>query len=289
MPKTLLTPKKTKFNTNHKKHKPWFGINCQNARKQYNKAHKKYCKHPSRENKQNYTNASKHYKKIMNKYINQYNKNNEDKLRNMHSKRPKDYWRYLNRINRMDKTNVDTPTIESLYQHFKKASNNNDHDLDDSEIISKINISDQNNCLNCPINSKEIETCINKLKTNKAAGIDSIINEYIKTTKCKMLPIYTALFNLIFETGCIPRKWSEGLIIPIYKNKGDPTEPLNYRPITLLSCISKLFTSVLNSRITHFLEEENILRENQAGFRQHYSTIDHIFTLNSEYNRNNET
>ena len=53
------------------------------------------------------------------------------------------------------------------------------------------------------------------------------------------------------------------------------------RPITILSCFGKLFTSVLNIRLQIFLEEYNILEENQAGFRAGYSTTDHIFVLHS--------
>jgi hypothetical protein len=54
---------------------------------------------------------------------------------------------------------------------------------------------------------------------------------------------------------------------------------MNYRPITLLSCLGKIFTAVLNERINKYLTSNNILNENQAGFRQKYSTTDHVFTL----------
>lgn len=94
-----------------------------------------------------------------------------------------------------------------------------------------------------------------------------------------MLPIYVDLFNLIFTAEVIPSNWSQGIIVPIYKNKGNPSLPSNYRPITLSSCLSKLFTSVLNQGLNVFTQEHSTLHENQAGFRKHYSTTDHIFTL----------
>ena len=94
------------------------------------------------------------------------------------------------------------------------------------------------------------------------------------------MPLYTLLFNVILETGIMPSKWVEGVVIPIFKNKGDPLSVDNYRPITLLSCIGKLFTAVLNNRLNAYLEEYNLLNENQAGFRSGYSTTDHIFSLN---------
>ena len=65
----------------------------------------------------------------------------------------------------------------------------------------------------------------------------------------------------------------------MYKNKGDPTKPDNYRPITLLSCLGKVFTCILNHRLETFGNEINLLKENQAGFRKSYSTLDHVLTL----------
>ena len=53
------------------------------------------------------------------------------------------------------------------------------------------------------------------------------------------------MFNKIFDTAIIPDTWLNGVILPIYKNKGDPSLPENYRPITILSCLGKLFTSVI--------------------------------------------
>ena len=96
-----------------------------------------------------------------------------------------------------------------------------------------------------------------------------------------MLPLYTSIFNLILETGILPEDWLEEIIKPIYKKKGDPLKPENYRPITILSCFGRLFTAVLNLRLTTFLNEHETLYENQAGFRAGYSTCDHIFTLHA--------
>ena len=95
-----------------------------------------------------------------------------------------------------------------------------------------------------------------------------------------MLPIYVDLFNIILDSGIIPDSWLEGIIRPIHKS-GDRQNPENYRPITILSCFGKLFTSILNLRLTTLLEDNAILEENQAGFRKGYATADHIFVLHS--------
>lgn len=78
----------------------------------------------------------------------------------------------------------------------------------------------------------------------------------------------------MFDTGIVPDVWLEGNIIPIYKNKGNNLEPSNYRPITLLSCLGKLFTSIINAGLLLFADEYEIFCENQSGFRKDFSTID---------------
>ena len=87
------------------------------------------------------------------------------------------------------------------------------------------------------------------LKNNKACSDDGIINENIKVTAHKMMPLYVAFFNLIFDSGILPDSRLEGIIRPIYKSKGDTKSPENYRPITILSCFCKLFTFILNPRL----------------------------------------
>ena len=96
-----------------------------------------------------------------------------------------------------------------------------------------------------------------------------------------MMPSYGAYFNLSFNSGVLPDSWLEGVIQPIYKNKGDSKSPETDRPITIFSCFGKLFTSVLNARLNKFLDAHTILEENQAGFRAGYSTMDHMFLLHA--------
>ena len=94
------------------------------------------------------------------------------------------------------------------------------------------------------------------------------------------MPFYVYLFNKVPETGNVPETWLIGKIVPIYKGKGCANEPeLNYMGNTLLSCMGKLFTSLLNARLSKFIESNNILNENQAGFRKEYGTVDHIFVF----------
>ena len=76
----------------------------------------------------------------------------------------------------------------------------------------------------------------------------------------------------MLNTGIIPENWTCGFIKPFFKNKGCPTDPDNFRAITLISYLGKLFTSILNTRFNIFSNELGIISENQTGFRKRYST-----------------
>ena len=72
--------------------------------------------------------------------------------------------------------------------------------------------------------------------------------------------------------------WSEGIVIPLFK-KGDRNNVANYRGITLLSCLSKLFTTVINKRISSYCDRYNTVSDAQFGFRKGSSTTDATFAL----------
>ena len=83
------------------------------------------------------------------------------------------------------------------------------------------------------------------------------------------------------NTGEVPDSWLVGKIIAIYNGKGSRTDPGNYRGIIFLSCLGKLFTSMLSKRLPDFVETNAILKENQTGFRKDYGTVDHVFMFKS--------
>ncbi len=134
--------------------------------------------------------------------------------------------------------------------------------------------------LNNLITEEEVKKCINKLKNGKACGYDNVINEFLKHSSPYMSQLYTKFFNLVLKFGIIPDDWVIGIIKPQYKNRGSKSDPDNYRGITLLSCMGKLFTYILNVRLTQFVDTNQLMCEEQTGFRNKYSTLDHIFSLN---------
>ena len=273
--KSFTVNQSFRTNEDDKSHKRWFGARCQSARRKYHLARKINRLNPSPTNKSNLKEASQQYKQTMNLHINKFNQNTQEKLRNLKTSSPKDFWKLINNLE--CHKNDQNINLESLYNFFKDL--NTFDDQSDDTNFSNIDISDDDELLNSTITEAEIRNCIKNLKNNKCPARDRIINEYLKCSADKMMSIYLCFFNLVLDTGIIPDPWLEGIIRPIYKHAGDPKQPENYRPITVLSCFGKLFTAILNTRLNNFVTYHNILEENQAGFRSGYSTVDHIFTL----------
>ena len=135
-----------------------------------------------------------------------------------------------------------------------------------------------NEQLNQIISVDEVRKVVSKLKNKKSTGIDLIPNEILKREEVEDL--LCALFNSCFNSGLVPSVWVRALVKPIPKGADkDPYIPLNYRGISLLSCVGKCYSSLLNNRIVGFCNQADIFADEQNGFRQGRSCEDHIFSL----------
>jgi hypothetical protein len=261
--------------------KPWFKQKCETARSEFFKTKNKFKSKNSETNHINMKLASKKYKKMLKHEYANYHKELNLQLKSLRTSNPKEYWKILNQSdgNKNDTCNLG---ITEVSDHFEKLNSVNpitDEEETDLQNKGNVNTNNYESLLNANFTNEEIERAINKLKNNKAHGSDLIINEYLKCTKQIMIPVYVRLFNIILNSGIIPSDWFVGIIKPIYKKKGSQDCPDNYRGITILSCFGKLFTSVLNNRLTNFADDIELIGPEQAGFRKSYSTTDHILTL----------
>ena len=122
---------------------------------------------------------------------------------------------------------------------------------------------------------------VKNLNNGKAPGEDDIINKYINSTVNQFLPIHVNLFNLNFSSGIIPDSWLAGIIKPIYKNKGDPYNLDNYRAICLTSTMGKLFTSILNSRLSKLSDDMGLFLGYKVCLEKGYSVQGSLFVMHS--------
>lgn len=249
----------------------WFGPDCKKARRAFFTAKRNYKTRKSETNKTILKQKSKAYKNMIRKHHKLFKKKKIKKLRNLKSKNPKAYWKILNPKNRNENVGCNLNDFYDFFQEINSA----DNDENNEDYVPDIS----NDEINKPISKAEIEKAIKSLNNNKACALDNILNEHLKASKDAMINIYEKLFNIILNTGFFPSSWAIGVIKPVYKNKGAKDDPKNYRPITLLSCFSKLFTSIINNRLNNFSEQFNIIEPNQAGFRKGFSATDNLFIL----------
>ncbi|MCG8045176.1 MAG: reverse transcriptase family protein [Candidatus Thiodiazotropha taylori] len=225
------------------------------------------------------------YKSTIRKKKYEYEKCKTDRLVQCKASHPKEYWKLLKQAaNSIDNINI---TSEQFEEYFRTLSDPGDpFYAADADIIEYNEQYERGDFqiifdeLNEPIELGEVQTAIKELRNGASAGPDLLLNEFLKHGSEILVAFIHRLFNHIFDLGYFPEAWSEGFIVPIHK-KGDRNDVSNYRGITLLSILGKLFTRVLNNRLTTWAETYSIYVEAQAGFRKHMGTVDNIFVLSS--------
>ena len=256
-------------------YKMWFDRECMERKRNYfrfkNQLRRNGCKN------QSYREARK-FKQFLTKKRKVYHATLNQKLKILRSNNSREYWKILNSCTQGKKL-VSQVSNDTFFEHFKSlAAEGVDFVANMADTSSKLNaLEEDTSILNNKITTTEALKEISLMKNGKAPGLDDVRNEYLKNLPPPCVSTLVELFNTILDTGIIPTDWSVGVILPLFKKKGVATDPGNYRGITLLSCISKLFTAILNRRLTKFIDKN--LGNEQAGFRAKHSTMDHVFVL----------
>ncbi len=184
--------------------------------------------------------------------------------------------------NRNEISKIAAGYYQNLYS--KKIPENSGGPQNKQREISEAEARINNEEIPLIINS-EVRRVINRLKNNKAGGPDEIVNENIKYGGENMVKLLTMIFNDVLLTESIPKDWKWSNIILLHK-KGEKKKIENYRPISLCPTIQKIFTKTIELRIRNLLNAQQ--PKEQAGFRPHYSTIDHLHTINMIIEKSNE-
>ena len=146
--------------------------------------------------------------------------------------------------------------------HFKGNVPNSDFKFD----LPKFNVTD-------------VSKSLSQIDPKSSPGYCGIPSKVFKAAADELKIPITALFNLCIETNRIPSDWKIALVRPHYKGKGEKQDSENYRPISLLSPISKVFESLIASRIYDFCESSSIFNNSQFGFRRKLSCESALNTL----------
>ena len=128
------------------------------------------------------------------------------------------------------------------------------------------------------ITQSELLAIINKMEAKSSTDINGISMKLLKEIRHEIALPLTHLFNLSISTGTFPSKLKTSRTIPIYK-AGNPLSCDNYRPISLLSSLSKILEKIISIKLVNHLEINHLLHQNQYGFQHNKSTIHHLLHL----------
>ena len=124
---------------------------------------------------------------------------------------------------------------------------------------------------------QELNSAIRKAAPRKSPGPDGITNEMISNLGSIAKEKLLQFMNRTWKEGQLPSSWRTANVTPILK-KGKPAgHPQSYRPISLTSCLGKVAERMINTRLYHWLEENHLLDNAQAGFRKGSRTEDQLF------------
>lgn len=231
-----------------------------------------------------------------------YQKLKQDELLNLCNNSPKDFWKKIGKLGmHSDRSkcfpdevkSVDGSTInvtdssqylQVWHDAFKNLYTIPMSDDGSVDINAALGPSMNIDCslLNVPISRKEVEDSVYRAKLNKAVGIDEIQSAVLRNPGC--IDILHTIIKHCFTFGKVPGIWGHSIINPILKAGKDPLDPLSYRGISLISIPCKVYADVLNQRLSKWLESNDILVDEQNGFRKNRGCIEHQYVLYSLIN-----
>lgn len=185
------------------------------------------------------------------KYTGKDNINSESILKNIQHEHSKDVLNYINK-----KFVNQCPVIH----------NNNSHAEENYTGL-------KNSLFLQPSSPQEVFNIIMSLNNKKSVGEDEVPVKLLKHVADIICYPLAHIINLMLSNGIFPERLKNADIKAIYKKKGDKTEWQNYRPIALLSNISKIFEKIIYNRVIKYVEENNLISETQNGFRKGKTTI----------------
>ena len=212
--------------------------------------------------------------------------NLEYSITNINSNNPRQYWKTVKMLLKEKRVCEYIPPlcIESssnnsyyftdlekancLNGYFVSISTIDDHEIPLPNFTEKTDAT----LTNLQVQDQEIIDILTSLIVNKASGPDEISHRMLKETRFSICVPLRILFNKSFLDNTYPETWKSAVVMPIYK-KGNKNEPMNYRPISLISCIGKVSERIVFKHVYNHLHFNNLIYPKQSGFLPGHSTV----------------
>lgn len=264
--------------------KPWMTNELRKEIRKRDRLHKLLISRKTDTNLQNF----KHQRNKVNnmkKYARQsFYENVNTIIDTLYTGDPKSYWKLINKLTKQSgSSSVVPPLINNddnilassdqekanlLNTYFCSISNINDNGIDPPNFESRTN-----SIFNHPeITESEVSDVLKILKLGKACGSDLVSHNMLKNTANTINRPLKILFNMSLRNRCFPSSWKEATVIPLFK-KGDRHEVSNYRPVSLISCLGKVFERIVFKHMYNYLLENNLFYNLQSGFLPQHTTV----------------
>ncbi|KAF6212225.1 hypothetical protein GE061_012746 [Apolygus lucorum] len=252
--------------------KPWFTTICREKRYLVRKAYRKLRRSGYKpEYLQNYLLAKVNYNQAKTQAEQDYTSKIVTAINNCHNSR--DFWDAIRRLKW--KPWVDNPIRLETWVEFYGSFYSGNYSL-----TVELSLDAFNPIFDREFTLQEVLDVIKTLRRSKAPGWDGIPNEIFQMLPESWMLQCVKFFNRTLNTGIIPKSWGRTKLRLLYK-KGDKLDPSNYRALALIPTMVKIFTSLIAKRLSNWAEENNVLPEEQNGFRPGRSCVDQVFTLQS--------
>ena len=217
--------------------------------------------------------AFRSYKNFMLLKRRKFLKSFKEKLLRLRSKNTKECWSVIGSLkSRSSLPQLDVKNFSEHFQHSHLLPLS--FYIDDVEFLEGIINVELKKTFSCEV----VRGSLQNLKCGKSAGQDMIFPEFLKYVTGNLFEVLDSFYNPVSCTGIVPDDWVLSFISPIHK-KGPMTDTNNYQKISLNNCIRKVFSSLISTRIEHYLDLTNRIGSEQAGFRKRNGCKDHTVSL----------
>lgn len=269
-----------------KQARPWITKNTIRQMRKRQRLYKVTQKYPSSQNTVNLREQSKMCKKLVrDDYNNHLNKHICNEL---DSGNTKPLFKFIadkrgqkNTIKNLDGCDNENPNDvpNSFAKAFASVYSPPDRSVLQPAIQSPVGTYDPE----IRINRDGILKLLQSLDPRKGAGPDELGPALLKHLAAHIATMVTLIMQVSLDTGKVPKAWKRATVVPIYKNKGRRSDPLNYRPISLTCILSKLAEHVIASNIRRHLDNNHLLSDCQHGFRKGRSCDSQLLTTTTDF------